>query len=88
MHATAVGRDLRLIHEHNDLFRSSSRYDDESGPVVSKTSFHEHRCLQLAEPRANVHAFGPDCPETANAVISPRGALCQRGGMWLHRQAR
>jgi GrpB-like predicted nucleotidyltransferase (UPF0157 family) len=25
--------------------------------------WHEHRLLRLAEPRANVHVFGPDCPE-------------------------
>jgi len=31
--------------------------------VVREPSFHEHRCLQLAEPRVNLHVFGPDCPE-------------------------
>ncbi|MFD7659302.1 GrpB family protein [Actinosynnema sp. NPDC059797] len=31
--------------------------------VVREPSFHEHRCLRLAEPRANLHVFGPDCPE-------------------------
>jgi GrpB-like predicted nucleotidyltransferase (UPF0157 family) len=31
--------------------------------VVREPSFHEHRCMRLAEPRANLHVFGPDCPE-------------------------
>jgi GrpB-like predicted nucleotidyltransferase (UPF0157 family) len=31
--------------------------------VVREPSFHEHRCLRFAEPRANLHVFGPDCPE-------------------------
>jgi GrpB-like predicted nucleotidyltransferase (UPF0157 family) len=32
--------------------------------TVREPSFHQHRCLRLAEPRANLHVFGPDCPET------------------------
>lgn len=32
--------------------------------TVREPSFHEHRCLRLAEPRVNLHVFGPDCPET------------------------
>jgi GrpB-like predicted nucleotidyltransferase (UPF0157 family) len=32
--------------------------------TVREPSWHEHRCLRLAEPRANLHVFGPDCPET------------------------
>jgi GrpB-like predicted nucleotidyltransferase (UPF0157 family) len=31
---------------------------------VREPSWHEHRCLRLTEPRANLHVFGPDCPET------------------------
>lgn len=31
--------------------------------TIREPSFHEHRCLALAEPRANLHVFGPDCPE-------------------------
>ncbi|GAA2676234.1 MULTISPECIES: GrpB family protein [Actinosynnema] len=31
--------------------------------TVREPSFHEHRCFRLAEPRANLHVFGPDCPE-------------------------
>ncbi|GAA1288023.1 GrpB family protein [Saccharothrix xinjiangensis] len=31
--------------------------------VIREPSFHEHRCLRLAEPRVNLHVFGPDCPE-------------------------
>jgi GrpB-like predicted nucleotidyltransferase (UPF0157 family) len=32
--------------------------------TVREPSFHEHRCLRLAEPRVNLHVFGPDCSET------------------------
>jgi GrpB-like predicted nucleotidyltransferase (UPF0157 family) len=32
--------------------------------TIREPSFHEHRCLRLAEPRANLHVYGPDCPET------------------------
>ncbi|MGH3856657.1 MAG: GrpB family protein [Pseudonocardiaceae bacterium] len=32
--------------------------------TVREPSFHEHRCLRLAEPRANLHVVGPDCPES------------------------
>lgn len=32
--------------------------------TVREPSFHEHRCLRMANPRANLHVFGPECPET------------------------
>jgi GrpB-like predicted nucleotidyltransferase (UPF0157 family) len=32
--------------------------------VIREPSFHEHRCLRLPDPKANLHVFGPDCPET------------------------
>jgi GrpB-like predicted nucleotidyltransferase (UPF0157 family) len=32
--------------------------------IIREPSWHEHRCLRLAEPRVNLHVFGPDCPET------------------------
>lgn len=32
--------------------------------TVREPSWHEHRCLRLAEPRVNLHVFGQDCPET------------------------
>lgn len=32
--------------------------------TIREPSFHEHRCLALAEPRANLHVFGPDSPES------------------------
>jgi GrpB-like predicted nucleotidyltransferase (UPF0157 family) len=32
--------------------------------VIREPSFHQHRCLRLANPRVNLHVFGPDCPET------------------------
>lgn len=31
--------------------------------TVRERSWHQHRCLRLAEPRVNLHVFGPDCPE-------------------------
>ncbi|QTX04783.1 GrpB family protein [Agromyces archimandritae] len=31
--------------------------------TVRESWWHEHRCLQLASPRANLHVFGPDRPE-------------------------
>lgn len=31
--------------------------------TVREPLFHEHRCLRLADPRVNLHVFGPDCPE-------------------------
>lgn len=32
--------------------------------VTREPSWHQHRCLRLENPRANLHAFGPNCPET------------------------
>jgi GrpB-like predicted nucleotidyltransferase (UPF0157 family) len=33
--------------------------------VIREPWWHEHRCLgRPASPRANLHVFGPDCPET------------------------
>ena len=32
--------------------------------TVREPSWHQHRCLQMQSPRANVHVFGSDCPET------------------------
>ncbi len=31
--------------------------------TVREPSWHQHRCLQHASPRVNLHIFGPDCPE-------------------------
>jgi GrpB-like predicted nucleotidyltransferase (UPF0157 family) len=31
--------------------------------ALRERSWHEHRLLQWDDPRANVHVFGPDCPE-------------------------
>jgi GrpB-like predicted nucleotidyltransferase (UPF0157 family) len=32
--------------------------------TIREPSWHEHRCLTRREPpRANLHVFGPDCPE-------------------------
>lgn len=32
--------------------------------VIREPSWHQHRCFRLHAPRANLHVFGPDCPET------------------------
>ena len=32
--------------------------------VIREPSWHEHRALSRSEPGANLHVFGPDCPET------------------------
>jgi len=32
--------------------------------VVREPSWHEHRVLSHGKPHANLHVFGPDCPET------------------------
>ncbi|ABK73431.1 hypothetical protein LI99_10350 [Mycolicibacterium smegmatis] len=31
--------------------------------TVREPGWHQHRCLRLDVPRANLHVFGPDCPE-------------------------
>lgn len=31
--------------------------------VVREPGWHEHRLLRLADPRVNLHVFGPGCPE-------------------------
>ncbi|WP_176088671.1 GrpB family protein [Achromobacter anxifer] len=31
--------------------------------ILREPSWHQHRLLQLASPRVNLHVFGPDCPE-------------------------
>ena len=31
--------------------------------TIREPSFHEHRCLSFADPKVNLHVFGPDCPE-------------------------
>jgi GrpB-like predicted nucleotidyltransferase (UPF0157 family) len=32
--------------------------------VIREPNWHEHRALRHYAPRANLHVFGPDCPET------------------------
>lgn len=38
--------------------------------TVRERSFHQHRCLRLASPRANLHVFGPDYPEHPASHVS------------------
>ena len=32
--------------------------------VIREPSWHQHRALSFVDPAANLHVFGPDCPET------------------------
>ncbi|HVW82286.1 MAG TPA: GrpB family protein [Mycobacteriales bacterium] len=36
---------------------------------VREPAWHEHRCLRHSAPPANLHVFGPDCPETIRHVM-------------------
>jgi GrpB-like predicted nucleotidyltransferase (UPF0157 family) len=37
---------------------------------IREPSWHEHRCLNRTRPpRANLHVFGPDCPETIRHLM-------------------
>ena len=37
--------------------------------TIREPSFHQHRCLSLADPRVNLHVFGPDSPETIRQLM-------------------
>jgi GrpB-like predicted nucleotidyltransferase (UPF0157 family) len=37
--------------------------------TIREPWWHEHRLLNLAEPRAVVHVFGPDCPEVIRHLM-------------------
>ena len=56
---------------------------------VREPSWHQHRCLQLASPRVNLHVFGPDCPEAIRHRMFRdwlRGSA--RIGSGMHRPSR
>ena len=56
---------------------------------VREPSWHQHRCLQLASPRVNLHVFGPDCPEAIRHRMFRdwlRGSM--RIGSGMHRPSR
>ena len=46
---------------------------------VREPSWHQHRCLQLASPRVNLHVFGPDCPRQSVIACSATGCAAARG---------
>jgi GrpB-like predicted nucleotidyltransferase (UPF0157 family) len=55
-----------------DLTVADPRDEDRYVPALERLGYvltirepwwHEHRCLRLADPRVNLHVFGPDCPE-------------------------
>lgn len=37
--------------------------------TVREPSWHQHRCLRFDDPRANLHVFGPECPEVIRNVM-------------------
>lgn len=37
--------------------------------TVREPAFHQHRCFRRAVPRANLHVFGPDSPETFRMLL-------------------
>jgi GrpB-like predicted nucleotidyltransferase (UPF0157 family) len=37
--------------------------------VLREPWWHEHRLLQYADPVANLHVFGPDCPEVVRHLM-------------------
>ena len=37
--------------------------------AIREPGWHEHRLLKFDEPRANVHVFSPDCPETLRHLM-------------------
>ncbi len=37
--------------------------------TVREPSFYEHRMFRLAEPRVNLHVFGPESPENARHLM-------------------
>ncbi|MCC8364699.1 GrpB family protein [Xenorhabdus sp. PB61.4] len=37
--------------------------------TVREPSFYQHRCFRLAKPRANLHVFGPACPEHIRHIL-------------------
>ncbi len=37
--------------------------------AVREPWWHEHRLLKLAEPAAQLHVFGPDCPEVVRHLM-------------------
>ncbi|MCP2169881.1 GrpB family protein [Goodfellowiella coeruleoviolacea] len=56
-----------------DLTVADPRDEDAYVPALERIGYvltirepwwHEHRMLRFAEPRVNLHVFGPDCPET------------------------
>lgn len=55
---------------------------------IRESSFHEHRCLTLAEPRANLHVFGPDCPETIRHRMFRDWLRTHPGDRALHEEAK
>nr|WP_042189027.1 GrpB family protein [Kibdelosporangium sp. MJ126-NF4]CEL18609.1 hypothetical protein [Kibdelosporangium sp. MJ126-NF4]CTQ98094.1 hypothetical protein [Kibdelosporangium sp. MJ126-NF4] len=64
-----AAKDVIDIHLTVADSRDEVRYVPQLVPLgyqltVREPSFHEHRCLRLAEPRVNLHVYGPDSPET------------------------
>jgi GrpB-like predicted nucleotidyltransferase (UPF0157 family) len=55
--------DLTVVDPRNEGAYIPALVADGWRHVVREPSWHEHRCLARDDPRANLHVFGPDCPE-------------------------
>jgi GrpB-like predicted nucleotidyltransferase (UPF0157 family) len=56
--------------------------------TVREPSWHEHRALRHAEPRANLHVFGPDCPETIRHRMFRDWLITQPADLALYAEAK
>jgi len=56
--------------------------------VVREPGWHEHRCFRLDVPAANLHVFGPDCPETIRHRMFRDWLRGHRDDRDLYRQAK
>ena len=56
--------------------------------TVREPSFHQHRCLRFAQPRVNLHVFGPDCPELIRHRMFRDWLTAQAGDRELYESAK
>ncbi|WP_437970561.1 GrpB family protein [Sorangium sp. So ce260] len=56
--------------------------------VIREPDWHEHRCLQLADPSSNVHVFGPGCPEVIRHRMFRQWLIDHPEDLDLYRRAK
>jgi GrpB-like predicted nucleotidyltransferase (UPF0157 family) len=56
--------------------------------IIREPGWHQHRCLRLSHPRANLHVFGPDCPEVARHRMFRDWLLAHSDDCELYRRAK